>query len=293
MHYWLYRPDHMPNTVVRQGWPLIVMLHGCHQSATQFAKGTGMNRLAESKGYAVLYPQQPLRAHPHRCWRWYAPPVQHGGGEAAALVGLIELVCAEHLVNRRRIYVCGISAGAGMAAILALNRPDLFAAVGLHSAPIFGAARSALDGLRVMRHGSARTLQVAIDQMVDLHAARAPLAATVRFPSIPAILIHGDADKAVHPVNQEQLTQQWLSINGIFPDAANQCVTRKPAGRGGRKNAHEIHDYLVGGKPVVRVVRINELGHEWSGGDPSERFNAQAGPDASHMIVNFFSKHRR
>jgi len=70
MNYWLYLPEHAPATVARHGWPLIVMLHGCHQSATQFAQATRMNHLAEKKGYAVLYPQQSLGIQQQRCWRW-------------------------------------------------------------------------------------------------------------------------------------------------------------------------------------------------------------------------------
>ena len=67
----------------------------------------------------------------------------------------------------------------------------------------------------------------------------------------------------------------------------------KPAGRGGSRNAHEIHDYLVGRKVVLRVVRILGLGHAWSGGDPAHAFNAKAGPDASRMVLDFLGRHRR
>ncbi|WP_028101297.1 extracellular catalytic domain type 1 short-chain-length polyhydroxyalkanoate depolymerase [Pseudoduganella violaceinigra] len=293
LNYWLYIPDRIPAAVTRHGWPLIVMLHGCHQSATQFAKGTRMNHLAESKGYAVLYPQQSLSVQAHRCWRWYSPTVQEGGGEAGALVALIEMICAQHRIDRRRIYASGISAGAGMAAILALNHPTLFAAVGLHSGPVFGAGRNAIDGLRVMRHGSGSSHDAAIDKVIERHAMRSPLAGASMFPVMPAMLIHGDHDMAVHPVNQDQLTRQWLRINNMPTRGPDQRITRKPPGRGGTRNACETHDYLAGSKPIVRVVRITGLGHEWSGGDPSERFHAATGPDASLMVVSFFGKHRR
>lgn len=293
MAYWLYIPDYAPASVARYGWPLIVMLHGCHQSATQFAKGTRMNHVAERKGYAVLYPQQSLSVQAHRCWRWYSSAVQAGGDEAGALIALIEAVCSQHRIDRRRIYVSGISAGAGMATILALNHPTLFAAVGLHSGPVFGTSHNAVSGLRVMRHGAAENPRAPIDQVMERNAVHAPLAGSGPRPAMPAILIHGDDDKAVHPVNQDQLALQWLRINHIHARGADQRVAHKPAGRGGKRNAYEARDYLVGNKPMVRVVRIAKLGHEWSGGDPSERFHSMAGPDASQMMASFFGKHRR
>lgn len=282
MSYWLFLPTPRADSAAPDGWPLIVMLHGCQQSATQFAEGTRMNRLAQEKGYAVLYPQQPMHVQAQRCWRWYERSIQQGGGETVALAGLIERVREQHPIDRRRIYACGLSAGAGMAAVLAVNRPDLIAAVGMHSGPVFGAGHTPMGALQVMRHGAA----------VQSEAAILGVLARGAMPSMPALLIQGDDDRVVRPVNQHQLARQWLQLNGL-PDGPATRVAVKPAGRGGRRNAHEIHDYLVGRKVVLRVVRIAGLGHAWSGGDPTLRFNAEAGPDASRMLLDFLGRHRR
>jgi poly(hydroxyalkanoate) depolymerase family esterase len=282
MRYWLYLPDRVPDIVAQRGWPLIVMLHGCHQSATQFAEGTRMNQLAEAKGYAVLYPQQAMSVQAQRCWRWYDRSTQQGDGETAVLAALVGQVCGQHPIDRRRIYACGLSAGAGMAAVLALNHPDLIAAVGMHSGPVFGAAHGQLGALHVMRHGAQAHADAAI---LGLLAVR-------RMPPMPAVLIQGDDDQVVRPVNQQQLVRQWLQLNGLPAGPATR-VAVKAAGRGGSRNAHEIHDYLVGRKVLLRVARIAGLRHEWSGGDPVLKFNAKAGPDASRMMLEFFGKHRR
>ncbi|WP_229503848.1 extracellular catalytic domain type 1 short-chain-length polyhydroxyalkanoate depolymerase [Massilia putida] len=292
MRYWLYVPKHVPDTVARHGWPLVVMLHGCQQSATQFAQGTRMNQLAEDKGYAVLYPQQPMSVHAQRCWRWYERSTQQGGGETIALAALIGRVCEDHGIDRRRIYACGLSAGAGMAAVLALNHPALIAAVGLHSGPVFGVGHTPMGALHVMRHGAAAQFDAAILGVLHRRAEQAAPGVPEPMPLIPALLIQGDDDQAVRPINQQQLTRQWLQLHGL-PDGPATRVTVKPAGRGGRRNAHEIHDYLMGRKVMLRVVRIAGLGHAWSGGDPTLRFNAQAGPEASRMMLEFLGKHRR
>lgn len=278
MAYWLYLPD---RPAPAQGWPLIVMLHGCHQSATQFAQGTRMNLVAEQKGYAVLYPQQSSTTQSQRCWRWYDEATQQGGGDTALLAGLIGKVCVEHGVDRRRIYVCGLSAGAGMAAVLALNHPELVAAVGLHSGPVFGSGHSPVGALHVMRHGAAAHADT-IRGMLGRSA----------FPAMPALLLQGEDDRVVHPVNQQQLTRQWLLLNGL-PLSARPLVSSKDATRNGSRHAHTIRDYGAGGKVMVRVASITGLGHAWSGGDPELKFNAAPGPDASRMMAAFFALHRR
>lgn len=289
MSYWLYLPQHLPDTAAPLGVPLVVMLHGCHQTAHEFAHGTRMNALAEAKGFAVLYPQQLVSAHAQRCWRWFDRSAQEGYGEAGALAALIAHVSAQHHVDYRRIYACGLSAGAGMAAVLALTHPELIAAVGLHSGPVFGAGHSPMGALHVMRYGAQAQADAAISALLERRAAQPTLAA---IGPMPALLIHGEDDPVVSQVNQQQLARQWLQLNGLPVGPATR-VTVKAAGRGGSRNAHEIQDFTVRRKLILRIVRIAGLRHEWSGGDPALRFNAKARPDASRMMLEFFGKHRR
>ena len=287
--YWLYLPRRTPEHAAQAGWPLVVMLHGCHQTAPEFAQGTRMNRLAQAKGYAVLYPQQPASAHAQRCWRWFDRAAQEGRGETGVLAALIDHVCAGHRIDRRRIYACGLSAGAGMAAMLALNHPELIAAIALHSGPVFGAGHTSLGALHVMRHGAATQADAAIHGVLKRRSTHLTAQA---MPLMPALLIHGEDDPVVSQVNQQHLTRQWLQLNGLPPGPASRVVAM-PAGRGGSRNAHEIQDFTARRKLVLRVVRIAGLRHEWSGGDPTFGFNAKATPNASRLALEFFGRHRR
>lgn len=283
MSYYLYLPDRVPDAAARDGLPLLVMMHGCQQNASQFAQGTRMNLLAERAGYAVLYPQQAASRQAQRCWKWYDRATQHGAGDVTALVAIIEKVVAQYAFDRTRIYIAGMSAGAAMANIVALNHPDLIAAVGLHSGPVFGAGHSVVDALGVMQHGAA--VQAG-------NAVRDLLLRDPQFPGMPTILIQGLADRVVRPVNQGQLAQQSLQLNGLSALSPPK-VTLTPASRNGSRNAHQVEDFYVDRKVRVRVVQIAQLEHAWSGGDASLAFNAEAGPDASKMMLDFFAKHRR
>jgi poly(hydroxyalkanoate) depolymerase family esterase len=308
MSYWLYLPDKVAASAAQSGLPLIVMLHGCGQSATQFAQGTGMNRLAEQQGYAVLYPQQSLASHVHRCWKWYDKATQQGGGDVAMIVGIILQVIEKHGLDRSRIYIAGVSAGAAMADIVALNHPELIAAVGLHSGPVFGGGHSTLGALNLMQHGDSAGSE---DVIADL------LARQPEFPAMPQILIQGMEDNVVDPINQRQLLQQGLQLNRMASNApASESATPATAA-GSRKpaNAYTTSDYYCGqdarqsskpslkpgsrqsatpvGELLLRVTRIEQLDHAWSGGDATLPFNAKAGPDASKMMLDFFALQRR
>ncbi|NHZ40663.1 PHB depolymerase family esterase [Massilia sp. CCM 8693] len=278
MSYWLYLPDGIAPPA---GWPLIVMLHGCEQSATQFAQGTRMNQTAQKAGYAVLYPQQSLSAHPHRCWKWYDRATQQGGGDVPVIVGMVSQVLAADGLDRARVFICGMSAGAGMANIVALNHPELFAGLGLHSGPLYGAGHSTVGALGVMQHGNGARVDSAIAEVLE----RRP-----GFPSLPTILIQGDDDRVVRPVNQVHLRRQAMLVNDL-PAATPVRVAHKAAGRSGLP--YQLHDVYRGRKLVLRVARIAQLQHAWSGGDARLSFNSAAGPDASKMLVDFFGKHRR
>ncbi|GAC1317128.1 MAG: PHB depolymerase family esterase [Collimonas sp.] len=280
MRYWLYVPNRDPAVDL----PLVVMLHGCGQTATQFAQGTRMNQLAEEKGFAVLYPQQSLRGHPQRCWPWYEKKVQSGGGEVQMIAGTIDKVAHQYAIDNTRIYVAGLSAGAAMAHIMSLIYPHRIAAVGLHSGPVFGAGRTAMGAYAVMQSGSAKASHDAIGNILKTDEA---------FPKIPAILLHGDADKVVRPINLGQLAQQFRILNQL--DSGNAApVVNKMARRGKNPgNAYRTQDYLIDRKSFLKICEIQHLEHAWSGGDCSLPWNACNGPDASKLIWDFFARHQR
>lgn len=302
MRYWLYLPSRgaadavgaadmhtgsgigvgKDSGMTSSGLPLVVMLHGCEQSATSFADGSRMNRLAEKAGYAVLYPQQSIGAHPQRCWKWYDRATQQGGGDVERIVAVIGAVLAAYPIDRQRIYIGGLSAGAAMAHIVALNHPGLFAGLGLHSGPVFGAGHSGVGALGVMQHGAAARAGEAMTELLLRRPHGGPL---------PTIVIHGDDDAVVRPVNQLQLAGQALHLN--HPGHASllaQRETLKPATS--RSRAYRVRDITRGRKLLLRVVSIAGLGHAWSGGDARFKFNAAGGPDASRMMLDFFARQR-
>ncbi|GGP24896.1 extracellular catalytic domain type 1 short-chain-length polyhydroxyalkanoate depolymerase [Silvimonas amylolytica] len=275
--YKLYLPKHPASM------PLLVMLHGCEQNADDFAEGTRMNRLAAEKGFAVLYPQQALRRHSQRCWPWYERHVQEGGGEVPLIMGAINKVLAQYNLDATRVYVAGISAGAAIAHILALHYPERIAAVGLHSCPVYGAGNGKLSALMVMQGG---TLRGGSGTMAE---ALVRLGETLR---MPAILLQGHADKVVRPINQQQLVQQFMTLNQLQETDARQTVFKR-SGRGRNAQGYQIDDYVVRRKLLLRVCRISELGHAWSGGDGTIKYHADNGPDASKLMWDFFTRHRR
>ena len=122
------------------GVPLMVMLHGCDQSAAEFAHVTRMHTLGAQHGFLVLYLQQDRVHNVNGCWNWWDTQNGRAQAEAATLMQAIQQVSALHGVDRERIAVAGLSAGASMAALLAATYLDRFCAVAMHSGVAPGAA---------------------------------------------------------------------------------------------------------------------------------------------------------
>ena len=130
---------YIPPGVPRQGMPLVVMLHGCRQTALSFAQGSRMNQWADAAGFMVLYPQHgPAGA---ALLALVPADALHGGGEADLIAALVRSEVGRHGLDPTRAYIAGLSAGAGMAALVALRHPQLVAALAMHSGPVTGDAR--------------------------------------------------------------------------------------------------------------------------------------------------------
>jgi poly(hydroxyalkanoate) depolymerase family esterase len=268
--YRLYLPAAVS---ARQRLPLLVMLHGCQQSAEVFAEGTRMNELADRHDFIVLYPEQSRTANSYGCWNWFHPAALRGSGDAGAIARIVRRIVKHYPVDATRVYVAGMSAGGAMASVLAHSHGELFAACAVHSGLRFGAAVSASGAVVAMRAG-------------------APPAGEMPLPAafVPTLVIHGDGDRTVNPVNAAQIIEQAQ----LAETAASRALVESPARRvanGGR--GYELRDYQRDGRVVLRKVVVEKLGHAWSGGDDRHPFNDPQGPDASRLIWDFVRNFRR
>lgn len=266
----LYRP---PGVKAGERLPLMVMLHGCGQDANGFAASTRMNGVALRERFLVLYPEQDRLANAQGCWNWFDTDSGRALGEASLILKAIDQVCLLHPVDRSRVAVAGLSAGASLAALLVTRHPERFSALIMHSGIPPGTAHSTLTALSAM-HGRRPTLPL---------AASAGALATA-WP--PLLVIHGDADAVVSLHNGEAAARVWAQAAGARPGAARQ-VQR------GQRRAMLVTDFKRGQHTVATLAVVQGLAHAWSGGAASQPFSDARGPDASRMAWAFAERQFR
>lgn len=266
-NYKLYIPACAP----KRPRGLIVMLHGCQQTADDFAAGTAMNTVAEAHGLLVAYPSQTSSFNAQSCWNWFSPANQmRDAGEPSIIAGITRTIMSEFGVDRHHVFVAGLSAGGAMAAVMGETYPDLYAGVGIHSGLAYGSANDAMTAFAAMRGNPA------------LAAKSRPRAATKAEPRVRTIVFQGGADHVVHPSNADRIVA--AASADVVSGGARTDGSRSAGGRTYTRTVIASPD----GGAAVEYWLVDGAGHAWSGGCPSGSYTDPDGPDASAEMVRFF-----
>jgi poly(hydroxyalkanoate) depolymerase family esterase len=244
------------------------MLHGCTQDAQALAASTKMNRLAQVERFMVLYPEQDRLSNLQNCWNWYDTRTGRAQREADSIASAVEHICLTQPVDPLRLALVGLSAGAGMASLLAVRQPERFQAVVVHSGVGPGLASSSATALRAMRGHRVPVPLV-------------PLAAGLHLPAL--LVIQGNVDPIVAPSNGAQVAQLWADREGAH-------AGRPHTAQRGKRYPAMVTDYRNRGRLVSTLCLVNGLGHAWSGGAPGLPYSDPKGPDASRMAWTFIKK---
>jgi len=272
--------------------PLIVVLHGCDQSARDAALLTGVNALADRACFVVLYPEQSAHDNPRRCWNWFDRRHQvRGSGEPAEIAAITEAVLSSSIgssLDRNRVHVMGMSAGGAMAGILAATYPDLYASIAIHSGIQCGAARNALTGLLAMKNGGP-------DPERQGRLAHSAMGSRARV--VPVMVVQGGSDRTVWAVNGDRVVRQWLTTSQLASgqetglDFAQPHASAEGRARGGLTySVRSWNDNA--GRPVVEYWAVSGLGHAWSGGAGNSAYAEPRGPNATEAMFSFFGRCR-
>jgi len=251
---------------------LVVMLHGCKQNPDDFASGTNMNAIAGPHGLLVAYPAQPPSANASGCWNWFNPADQmRDAGEPSIIAGITGEIISEFDLDRRQVFVAGLSAGGAMAIVMGETYPELYAAVGVHSGLAYKSANDVVSAFAAMR-GKAGSLA---QGETSFSAAGESCVRTIVF--------QGTADRTVDPSNAARIVAE------ASPDVVlRQRQDRGRAG-GGRRYTRTVIS-SADGDPVVECWLVEGGRHAWCGGSSLGSYTDPKGPNASAEMVRFFLK---
>ena len=227
------------------GAALVVVLHGCTQTAAGYDHGSGWSDVAERNGFALLFPEQVRANNPNLCFSWFQQAdTTRGQGEVASIRAMIGAMILAHDLDPARVFVTGLSAGGAMTATMLATYPEVFAGGAIIAGLPHGVATSVPQAMERMR-GSGLPDALAL--------ARAVHDASPHTGPWPRVAVwHGTADMTVTLASGEAVVAQWLGVHGLA-DAASveDMVDGHP---------HSVW-YGDDGRVVVESHTIAGMGH--------------------------------
>nr|WP_234844939.1 PHB depolymerase family esterase [Sinorhizobium meliloti] len=199
--------SHVPVEVGRSP-ALVVVLHGCTQTAALFDACSGWSRLADDNGFVVLFPEQLRSNNANLCFNWFNPvDIRRNSGEALSIRQMVEHMIKRHSVNPSRVFITGLSAGGAMVNAMLAAYPEVFSAGTILSGLPYKAASTVPEALDRMRgHGlpDGQTLRTKLRNASDHQGP---------WPTVS--IWHGAKDDTVVPANARAIVEQWRGVHGV------------------------------------------------------------------------------
>jgi poly(hydroxyalkanoate) depolymerase family esterase len=265
---------------LQQAPALVVVLHGCGQTAAGYDLGAGWSTLAKRFGFALLMPEQRPSNNANLCFNWFNPEdTARDSGEVCSIRQMIARMAGDIGVDQRRIFVTGLSAGGAMTSAMLATYPEVFAGGAVIAGLPFGVATNVREALNGMFQSPAHPAGELGDLVRNASNHKGP------WPKLS--VWHGSADRTVNPANANEIVKQWLDVHHL-PSAPMAEATVDGYPRQIWWNAD--------GETIVESYTITDMAHGTPLGiaDNDERYGAQgaflieAGISSSYHIANFF-----
>lgn len=259
---------------------LVVVLHGCTQTAAGYDRGTGWSTLADRHGFVLLFPEQRRANNPKTCFNWFDPRhASRGMGEAASIRAMIARMVALHGIDEARIFVTGLSAGGAMTSVMLACYPELFSAGAIIAGLPYGAATNVQEAFEAMHRGR---------RWPARHWGDLVRAASDHDGPWPRVSVwQGGADRTVVPMNADEIVKQWADLHGLASTPSARTTQGGISREVWRDRA---------GRDAIERFTLPTLAHgtPLATGEGEERagvagpFLIEAGISSTHGIARFF-----
>ena len=270
---------HVPEAVSSSP-ALVVVLHGCTQTAAGYDHGSGWSALADRYGFVVLYAEQQEANNPNRCFNWFqAGDIERDKGEAHSIRQMMEHAIRQHNVDRSRVFVTGLSAGGAMTATMLATYPDVFAAGAIIAGLPYRCATSVPEAFECMFQGQTRSAQEWGSLVRNASSHRGP------WPKVS--VWHGSADTTVKPMNAGEIIKQWTDVHGLKPNPSfSETVDGYPRRVWTNASGDDvIEEYVITGMAHGTPLAVGSDENSYGAAGP---FLLDVGISSSHRIAEFW-----
>ncbi|GAA2787908.1 extracellular catalytic domain type 1 short-chain-length polyhydroxyalkanoate depolymerase [Saccharopolyspora taberi] len=277
---YVYRPADLPEKA-----PVVVALHGCTQSAQDYADHSGLDKFADQNKFLLVFAEQSTTNNPNRCFNWFQPgDISRDQGEAASIRNMVDHAVATLGGDGNRVHVTGLSAGGAMTAAMLATYPDVFKSGAIMAGLPYKCATTMAEAFTCMNPGSDRTPA----QWAELARSGNP-SWTGPWPRVA--IWHGTSDTTVVPSNADELRDQWTAVHNLSQEPT-RTSTLPP-------NNTQHEEYAdASGSVAVEVNRVPDIGHGTPvhpGPGPEDcGQTGQYYPDSicsSYYVTQFFGLH--
>ncbi|KAI1179248.1 carbohydrate esterase family 1 protein [Nemania sp. FL0916] len=208
LQMYIYVPDVVPTNPA-----VIVALHPCGGTASQWYSSTTLPSYAQSSGFILIYPQTTKYSN---CWDVNnAGSLTHGGtGDALGIISMVNYTLTKYNGNTSKVYVMGGSSGAMMTNVMVGSYPEVFEAGAAYSGTAFACFAGSLAPPTPFGNNQtcAQGMQHTPEQWAQFVYNAYP-GYTGRRPRMQ--VIHGLADTLVRPQCAYEQLKQWSAVLGV------------------------------------------------------------------------------
>ncbi len=188
--------------------PLVIVLHGCTQTAYDVATLTGWNKLAAQHHFYIIYPQQKFVNNPNLCFNWFLNnDIEKGKGENESIKQMIDYMIMNYEIDTTQIFITGLSAGAFMSVALIATHPYIFNSAAILAGGAYKAIDKPYQAHKIISGKISKSNEKLSSAVIEQNKNYKG-----RYPNIH--IFQGNNDVIVNSKNSEIIVNQWASILG-------------------------------------------------------------------------------
>ncbi|WP_344385391.1 extracellular catalytic domain type 1 short-chain-length polyhydroxyalkanoate depolymerase [Streptomyces thermolineatus] len=242
LNMYVHRPASLP-----QNPPVVVALHGCTQSAQDYADHSGLPAVAARDGFLLVFAETTSANNIQSCFNWFqSGDNRRGQGEAASIRQMAAHAVSAYGADPARVHVTGLSAGGAMTSVMLATYPDVFRAGAVVAGLPYDCTKD-------------KSPYTCMNPGVDLTPAAWAQRVRDAYPSHtgpwPRVAVwHGANDSTVVPRNADELRDQWTAVHGL-------SQTPSSTGTIGPNGTRHEEYRAADGTVAVEVNRVPGIGH--------------------------------